>query len=487
MTQRHQHIRKYVNADRHQPLLMPPDLRDWVHEGHEARFFVAIVGKLDLTKFYEVYEKDVKDWRGRPPLDPALMIALIFYCISQRQYSVRGMERMTYNDIGARYVAGNHHPDHSTIAKFQIRHAKELTEVFTQVVLLCHQAGLIDLLHVAIDSTVILADASRTKSVEVEKIEELLKQCKERAEALLNRLKEANEEEEKALKSGLRRQELHNQRLQSAFDFIQEREKQNRALEEEAKAKQQEALKKAQEDLEESRAIIGAIVSRHRKESGWSLRQLSAKSGINYKRLSELEHGDRPLSSDERSQLVKALGIEEAALPLPSEKCPLESLKRLANPNRINLIDRDSYLIHRKNHGYRQGFLAQAITDSKCQIILGGEISPGNDDHPALHSLLSKVHEIFHQLPKRASADTGYASEANFTDPRFVEVDLYVKTVKTSKPAKNPLPATDAMRTKLETEEGKEIYKCRAKTVEPPFGQIKHDRGFTRFLRVGVT
>lgn len=42
------------------------------------------------------------------------------------------------------------------------------------------------------------------------------------------------------------------------------------------------------------------------------------------------------------------------------------------------------------------------------------------------------------------------------------------------------------MKKKLQTEEGKVIYKIRQQTVEPAFGDIKHNKKFTRFLLRGL-
>lgn len=43
----------------------------------------------------------------------------------------------------------------------------------------------------------------------------------------------------------------------------------------------------------------------------------------------------------------------------------------------------------------------------------------------------------------------------------------------------------DAMRQSLRTPEGRQLYLKRSKSIEPVFGQIKHNRGMTRFRRRG--
>ena len=76
------------------------------------------------------------------------------------------------------------------------------------------------------------------------------------------------------------------------------------------------------------------------------------------------------------------------------------------------------------------------------------------------------------------------------TDESVKEVDLYVATgrdkhgdaVKTSSDPPPPgASPKEAMREKLRTEAGRNVYKMRKAIVEPVFGQIKEQRGFRRF------
>ena len=41
-----------------QKLLLPPDLRDWLLQGHLAHHVSDLVGALDLTASYALYEGD---------------------------------------------------------------------------------------------------------------------------------------------------------------------------------------------------------------------------------------------------------------------------------------------------------------------------------------------------------------------------------------------------------------------------------------------
>ena len=60
-----------------QPLLLPPDLRDWLPEEHLARFILDVVEELDLSPILSVYEKG--DRRGQPPYHPKMVVGLLLY------------------------------------------------------------------------------------------------------------------------------------------------------------------------------------------------------------------------------------------------------------------------------------------------------------------------------------------------------------------------------------------------------------------------
>jgi transposase len=58
-----------------QRLLLPPDMRDWLPEGHLALFVDDLVEQLDLNAIYAVYQS--ADDRGRRGYHPAMMVKLL--------------------------------------------------------------------------------------------------------------------------------------------------------------------------------------------------------------------------------------------------------------------------------------------------------------------------------------------------------------------------------------------------------------------------
>ncbi len=167
----------FIAADRDQPFLMPPDLRDWLPAGHLARFVTDAVQELDLAAFYARYRRD--GW-GRPAYDPAVMVALVLYAYAKGVRSAREIERRCVEDVAFRVVAANLRPDHATIARFRAEHEQALAGLFGQVLAMCRRAGLVRAGVVAVDSTKIAANASGLQNKSYEELaREVLKEAAE--------------------------------------------------------------------------------------------------------------------------------------------------------------------------------------------------------------------------------------------------------------------------------------------------------------------
>ena len=59
-----------------QLLMLPPDLREWVPEGHLAHQVSELVDGLELGAFYRPYEED---GRRNSPYEPRMMVKVLIY------------------------------------------------------------------------------------------------------------------------------------------------------------------------------------------------------------------------------------------------------------------------------------------------------------------------------------------------------------------------------------------------------------------------
>ena len=109
-------MKSFRAFDLKQSLLLPPDLQDWLPEGHLSRFVAEVVGELDLSGIYAGYSDD---GRGQAAYHPQMMAGLLIYGYCAGIFSSRRIERATFEDVAFRFLSGDQHPDHDTIAAFR--------------------------------------------------------------------------------------------------------------------------------------------------------------------------------------------------------------------------------------------------------------------------------------------------------------------------------------------------------------------------------
>ncbi len=165
----------FLSCDREQELLLPPSLREWLAEDHLAWFVLDAVQVMDLGDFYGAYRTD--GW-GRAAHEPGMMVVLLLYAYAVGERSSRAIERRCHEDVAFRVICANRIPDHTTIARFRVRHERALAETFTSVLALCAKAGLVSVGTVALDGTLIAGNASRaatrTHAAIREEVEQIL-------------------------------------------------------------------------------------------------------------------------------------------------------------------------------------------------------------------------------------------------------------------------------------------------------------------------
>jgi hypothetical protein len=90
-----------------------------------------------------------------------VLLGLLLYAYATGVFSSRKIERVTYEAVPFRFIAGNLHPDHDTLATFRHMFLPELKDLFVQVLLLAQEAGVLTLGTISLDGTKIHADASK--------------------------------------------------------------------------------------------------------------------------------------------------------------------------------------------------------------------------------------------------------------------------------------------------------------------------------------
>lgn len=181
---------KFVTIHRDQPMLLPPDMRDWVPEDDPVHLMVEAVNGLKMEGF-RVNERGT----GSAQYPPRMMLALLAYCYSHGIFSSRRIEAATHYDVRVRYLTGDTHPDHDTICKFRRDNLEAFEGSFVEVLELALELGVAKYGDVALDGTHVRANASLDRNVTHGRAGEIREQLELEVAELSRQAEELDEEE----------------------------------------------------------------------------------------------------------------------------------------------------------------------------------------------------------------------------------------------------------------------------------------------------
>jgi transposase len=141
----------------HQIMAFPPTLDELISEGHPVRVVGAVLDKVDISALLHQYKPG-----GTSSYHPRMLLKALVYAYINNIYSSRKIEEALQESIYFMWLTGMSKPDHNTINRFRgQRLQKTLQPIFTQVVLLLCEEGLLSLKDLYTDGTKIEANANR--------------------------------------------------------------------------------------------------------------------------------------------------------------------------------------------------------------------------------------------------------------------------------------------------------------------------------------
>ena len=188
-----------------QSLLLPPDVREWLPEGHLAHHISDLVDDLDLTAFYAPYEGD---GRRNAPYEPRMMVKVLLYAYATGVFSSRRVARRLEEDVAFRVLAAGNFPQHRTLCEFRRRHLEDFQALFVEVVRLAQELGLARLGKLSIDGTKVRANASKRKAMSYDRMQEEEQRLESEIEALLRKADAVDEAEDTRLGAEVRGDDL---------------------------------------------------------------------------------------------------------------------------------------------------------------------------------------------------------------------------------------------------------------------------------------
>jgi transposase len=425
--------RVFKTADYEATLEQTVRLGDCLPPDHLARFIADIITHLDFTPFYRRYGP-----RGGTAYAPEVLVGLLVYGYATGVFSARKIERATYESVPFRFLAGNLHPDHDTIATFRTTFLAELHDLFVQVLLLATEVGVLKLGNISIDGSKIHADASKSKAVSYQRLGELDAHLRAEVAALFALAEQAEPgmvPDGMVVADEIARREVRLARLAEAKAAL------------EARAKERDAVDQA--------AYQAKL---HERE-------------VKARRTGRPPRGRPP----------------KPPTPGPRPK------------DQYNFTDPESRIMKNStDDGFDQHYNAQAAVEHDSRLIVGHRLSTHPTDYGEAVPTVDAIPPMV-GTPAAAALDTGFFSEATIAALAERGIEPYIATGREShqqswqayfadQPAAPPAdaPPREQMAYKLKTEVGKAIYRLRNCTVEPVIGIIKETLGFRQFSLRGL-
>jgi len=151
---------RFIRADRFQTRWDFIDLEALLPSEHRARIVMSFVETLDLAGLYEKI-KSREGEPGRPPPDPAVLLALWLYATIEGVGSARQLDRLVQRDLAYRWIAGGVPLNYHGLADFRVAHVEILDRLLTESVTALIAEGVVSLAEIAVDGTKVRANASR--------------------------------------------------------------------------------------------------------------------------------------------------------------------------------------------------------------------------------------------------------------------------------------------------------------------------------------
>ncbi len=425
--------RRFKTVDYEKSLQQTVTLAEVLSPDHLARFIVGIVAQLDLTAIYARYAP-----RGGEPVDPVVLLGLLFYAYATGVFSSRKIERATYESLPFRFIAGGLHPDHDTIANFRRTFLAEIKDLFVQVLLLAQERGVLQLGNISLDGTKIHADASKSKAVSYQRLLETVGQLRREVDQLVALGEQADPE---ALPDGL------NIAAEIAF-------REGRLA-----------------HLAQAQAVLEA-----RAAERYQTEQAEYEAKVRARAEKAQQQGRKP-------------GGRPPTPPTPGPR----------DRDQYNFTDPDSRIMKNStNKGVDQHYNAQAAVDQQSLLIVATTLSNHPNDQGEAIPTVDAIPAALGK-PRSGSLDNGFFSERNIAELDARGIEAYIATGREPHrgswlawfAAQPTPPAADAstlvqMAYKLRTAIGHAIYRLRKCTVEPVIGIVKETLGFRQFSLRGL-
>jgi transposase len=195
----------------------------------------------------------------------------------------------------------------------------------------------------------------------------------------------------------------------------------------------------------------------------------------------------RQQAARERAARERAERLQRALEQLPEVEAKKKSSEK--EKARVSTTDPEARVMKMADGGYRPAYNVQLGTDTATQIISGVDVSNSGGDQGKMAPMVDQHEERYDETPDEMLVDGGFAKKDDITrvSPPEGKTTVYAPVQKSKKddldphtPRDNDSPAVAEWRTRMATDQAKEVYRERASTAEC-VNAIARNRGLQQF------
>src|SRR5919108_529969 len=213
---------KFKPLNENQLVMLPISLQNQLVPGTlEHTISELVENHLDLSVFDARYNNDET---GATAIHPKILLKVILLAYARGMISSRQVERACQENILFIALSYGDPPDHSTIASFISSMQSEIQTLFSNVLLVCEELGLLDGTHFSLDGVKLSANVSKEWSGTLDELKHKRDKLQEKLQRVMAEHAQADQQPEIELARHKKRERRFQLQIERLNEFLKDRE-----------------------------------------------------------------------------------------------------------------------------------------------------------------------------------------------------------------------------------------------------------------------
>ena len=434
----------YITSYKNQDWLLPPTIKQMISEDNICFFVEEFVNSLNFSNFDEKFEG-----AGAPAYHPRILTKILIYGMLCKERSSRILARACKENVVFMYLAEKVSPDFRTIARFRKENTSFIKEVFKDTIKLASENDLIDLSLICIDGSTIKANANKKKSMKREAFEKL--------DSIVHKMIEEDLKQDE-IEEQLNSEALEKRDINDFKKIVSEYKK--------AKDKEriEDSLSKAREELKDE------------KVKRVSLSDPSCRMMQNKQKVNELCYNAQLSAS--KNQIIVANDVCQDGHDAH------QFIPQMSNIKQNVFLKEETKVV--VDCGYSDGENIKYAEKNKIDLYVPSRAQAQKFDGKE-ESLNHDNYEYDEKTDEIVVSGERFSRRGTYKrkDGRLIAT-FYSSRLKKKKDIPFFFKERLRMKKKMETDEGRMLYRWRKTSIEPVFGNIKENFCFRSFSLRGL-